>query len=298
MQHGADLVVVGDAIIDELALEDGAGERWPGGAGLNLAVGLSILGWPVTLVASVGDDPDGRWLGRHLRHQHVRLLRTPTLDFTGVATSRRVGAEPTYEFNPPMLRRRLRLTDRVRAVIAGATAVVVNSFPFDDADQAGDLADAVEACTGLRVVDPNPRERLISDVADYRGGFEQVAARCQVAKVSDEDLRLLYGEVEEGWAVDRLLTLGLSAVLLTTGAGGCQLFMATGVRAEEPAADAPGTVVDTLGAGDATLASFVGDCVQDGLVVDEALLRRRLRRAMLVAAWTCRHPGGTLQIPR
>ena len=49
------VVVVGDALIDELRDDHGVRE-FVGGAALNVAVGLAQLGVPATLVAKLGDD--------------------------------------------------------------------------------------------------------------------------------------------------------------------------------------------------------------------------------------------------
>ena len=52
------VVVVGDALIDELRDEAGVRE-FVGGAALNVAVGVSRLGVPASLIAMVGDDSAG-----------------------------------------------------------------------------------------------------------------------------------------------------------------------------------------------------------------------------------------------
>ena len=52
------VVVIGDALIDELRDDTGVKE-FVGGAALNVAVGLSRLGVPTTLIAMVGDDEAG-----------------------------------------------------------------------------------------------------------------------------------------------------------------------------------------------------------------------------------------------
>ena len=59
------VVVVGDALIDEL--RDNAGVReFVGGAALNVAVGLARLGVPTTLLAMVGDDSAGAHIRSYL----------------------------------------------------------------------------------------------------------------------------------------------------------------------------------------------------------------------------------------
>ncbi len=71
------VVVIGDALIDEL--RDDAGVReFVGGAALNVAVGLSRLGVPTTLVAMVGDDDAGAKIRSYLADHGVGLLPSPS----------------------------------------------------------------------------------------------------------------------------------------------------------------------------------------------------------------------------
>lgn len=59
------VVVIGDALIDELR-DDAGVKEFVGGAALNVAVGLSRLGVPTTLIAMVGDDEAGAKIRAYL----------------------------------------------------------------------------------------------------------------------------------------------------------------------------------------------------------------------------------------
>ena len=72
----ADVVVVGDALIDELRDERGVRE-FVGGAALNVAVGLSRLGHSAALIAMVGDDADGARVRTYLSTFGVTLIAAP-----------------------------------------------------------------------------------------------------------------------------------------------------------------------------------------------------------------------------
>src|SRR5262245_19730671 len=100
-------VSIGDGIIDAVELAPGNVENFPGGAALNLAVGLSRLGLATQLVTRFGLDRHGFLIERYLREEGVRIFNAPNVDFTGVAFSRRRNGEPTYEFTPEMYRRRI-----------------------------------------------------------------------------------------------------------------------------------------------------------------------------------------------
>ncbi|MBL8579090.1 MAG: hypothetical protein JNK47_17865 [Mesorhizobium sp.] len=290
------VVSIGDGIIDAVELTPGNVQRFPGGAALNLAVGIARLGLTSRFVTRYGLDRDGFLLERYLRQQGVQVLNPPNVDFTGVVSSGRLDGEPTYHFAPAMFRRRIAFTDKVLEAIESADAVVVNSFPFDDARQAEALVAAFARSAGLIVVDPNPRPNLITDLAAYRSGAELAIAAASLAKLSDEDAALLYGTSMEA-TVTHLFALGVDTVLLTHGSTGASVRTKAGLAASAPVASMPGAVIDTMGAGDATLATVIAFILGKGIPRDEIGWRACLVEAMQVAAATCRSPGGALAVP-
>lgn len=291
------VVSIGDGIIDAVELTPGAIERFPGGAALNLAVGVARLGLRSRFVTRFGLDREGFLLERTLRQEGVEILNPPNVDFTGVVLSTRDDGEPTYHFTPPMFRRRIFFTEAVRAAIAGADAVVVNSFPFDVPVQADALVSAFTEARGLVVVDPNPRANLIRDVPAYRAGAEKAVAVARMVKLSDEDIALLYGESPDA-VTARMFGLGAALVLLTHGSRGARLLTRDGLDVGVPIATGEGAVVDTMGAGDATLASVVAHVLRQGEPSGAEGWRACLKEAMRVAAATCAHAGGGLVLPR
>jgi len=292
----AGIVVIGDAIVDVLEDPDGSRSRHPGGAGLNTAVGLAILGHQVTQVAALGHDSDGEWLEDYLRQHGVHLLRCDEHATTGTATSRRVGGEPTYSFDDALLRRDLGVPAQALEPIRSAQAVVVTAFPFDDERQAASVCDALAVASGLRAVDPNPRPALLRDPDAFRDGLHRALAHADLAKLSEEDVGLLYAGSEAD-AISSIHAAGTPTVLLTRGSRGATLVREDGRRIDVEIAAMPGAVVDTLGAGDATLASFVGEVVRVGLHATDQQLREALDQAMRVAGATARQLGGRLQLP-
>jgi len=71
------VVVIGDALIDELRDDSGVRE-FVGGAALNVAVGLTRLGVPTTLIAMLGDDEAGAHIRAYLTDYGVELLASPS----------------------------------------------------------------------------------------------------------------------------------------------------------------------------------------------------------------------------
>lgn len=288
------VVVVGDALIDEL--RDAAGTQdFVGGAGLNVAVGLSRLGVPTTLIAMVGDDADGQRIRAFLDQYGVELLATPGLLGSSRATSDRTEGEPRYVFNAAARARRIVFGDDERLAIADARLVVVSCFPFDDDEQTAAFEDSVANPGRRLVLDPNPRAGMLHDAERFVSNFERLAATSLLCKVGDEDAQLLYG-VDLPQLVTRLRQVGAANVLATAGRSGASVSTSTGT-VSRPIADLPGPVVDTMGAGDATLAAVVHTLVTAGVPAGDAEWGRLLDDAMLIAAHTCRTHGALLQLP-
>jgi fructokinase len=288
------VVVVGDALIDELRDDNGVRE-FVGGAALNVAVGLTRLGVPATLIAMVGDDEPGSHIRSYLDDYGVELIATPSPLGTARAVSTRSGGgEPEYVFNDASQRRRIRFGDREREAMTDAALVVVSCFAFDDREQADELAEAIAAAGADVAIDPNPRSGMMRDKAEFVRGFEELAAGATLVKVGEDDAALLYDESLDALRA-RLVDLGVGAVLATQGASGATIE-AGDVVVTHPISSLPGPIVDTMGAGDAAFSAAVA-ALAAGAPSSEEEWAAVLASAMDVAAATCRFEGALLRTP-
>lgn len=285
-------VVIGDALIDEIRDAGGVREL-VGGAALNVAVGMRRLGVPVTLIAMVGADEAGDHIREYLVDHGVTLIDSPSpLGSSRAVVQKGRTGEPEYVFNEAAQRRSIRYGDDARAAIADAAIVAISCFPFDVPTETAALAEVLG--DAALAIDPNPRAGMLTDRAEFVRGFERLAARAVLVKVGADDAALLYdGDLDALRA--RLRRAGVPAVLATAGADGAALDTDAGI-VTAPIAQLPGRIVDTVGAGDATLAAVAAG-LRDGRPVDEAGWQALLDRAMLIAAATCRAEGGLLRTP-
>lgn len=285
-------VVIGDALIDEIRDASGVREL-VGGAALNVAVGLRRLGVETTLIAMVGDDEAGEHIREYLRDHGVRLIASPSpLGSSRAVVTRSPQGEPEYAFNDAARARSIRYGDEAREAISTADVVAISCFPFDVPAEVDALVDALR---DARVaVDPNPRTGMMSDREEFVRGFERLAADASLVKVGADDAALLYdGDIDALRA--RLRALGAGAVLATAGSDGAVIESDAGTF-RAPIATLPGPLVDTVGAGDATLAAVAARLSQ-GEPQTDAEWQQVLDRAMLIAAATCRAEGGLLRTP-
>ncbi|WP_353815150.1 carbohydrate kinase family protein [Agromyces sp. SYSU T00266] len=291
----ARITVVGDALIDELRDPTGSRE-FVGGAALNVAVGLALLGEDVTLVAMLGEDEPAARIRTFLADYGVRLVESPSALGTSRAVSdRSEGGEPRYVFNDAAQHRRLSFDDATRDALGTADLVVVSCYPFDDAQQVDALLDAVVEPERRLVVDGNPRAGMLHDREAFLAAFERVAAASLLVKAGDEDAELLAAEPLEAF-VRRLRSArpDRPAVLATAGRHGADVHHGD-LDVHADIVDLPGRVVDTMGAGDATLAAIVHHVARDGMPADRAAWEAALGEAMTIAAATVRHEGALLR---
>jgi fructokinase len=142
--------------------------------------------------------------------------------------------------------------------------------------------------------DINARPAVTGIGDDVVRSVEDVAGLADLVKASDEDLAVLYPEDSPERAVDRLLGLGPSAMIVTRGRKGATWY-ADGSRVDVPGLDVE--VADTIGAGD-TVAAAVLDALWEldalggrltGLAPEE--IEGVMRHAARAAAVTVSRPG-------
>jgi fructokinase len=289
------VVVIGDALIDEIHDDDDVRD-YVGGAALNVAVGLSRLGIRTSLIAMVGDDADGRTIREFLTRHDVTLVATTGPNGSSRGVSDRIDGEPFYVFNAAARARRVEFGPAERDAIAAADLVVVSCFPFDDVEQSDALFESVGDPRSRLVIDPNPRDSMMVSTERFRQTFDRLAPNTLLVKVGDDDAALLYGLTLPEFT-DRLLSSGVDTVIATAGRYGAEARTREGIGVLVPIAELPGPIVDTMGGGDATLASLIQTILVDGFPRDAGEWEAALTRAMVIAAATCRSEGALLQLP-
>jgi fructokinase len=147
--------------------------------------------------------------------------------------------------------------------------------------------------------DPNVRPGLLSDPAAGRAAVERGVRLAHIAKASREDVAWLYPDRTAPEAARLWLRLGATVVIVTDGADGADVFVATDPALHRPAPAV--TLGDTVGAGDAFTAGLLASLGWHGL--DSPALVGRCRPgdlasvvddAVMVAALACERPGADL----
>ncbi|MEU7924947.1 PfkB family carbohydrate kinase [Micromonospora sp. NPDC049107] len=296
-------VVLGEALVDLLD-SDVDGERVYrqaiGGGPLNVAVGVTRLGGAAQFVGSLGDDVLGQRIRDFLSGVGVGLAGAVTVSApTTLAVVTYAGPEPDFHFyGEPRSYGLLGPDDVDLALTEGADVLYCGSIVLLEPGTLAAARRAWSFATGLRVLDPNVRPRLL-DGPVALDGLRQVvaefAAGAHLVKLSSADAGLLYpGEPVEGVAA-YLRELGASTVVVTLGAAGAVLAAAGAdpVRVPAPKVDA----VDATGAGDSVMAALIADLLRDGEPADPTGWVDSVAFALRVAGLVCESPGGATAMP-
>jgi fructokinase len=289
------VLVAGESLVDVVVGPDGdVLEVTPGGAPLNVAVGLARLGVATYLLTTYGDDEHGGLVARHVQESGVRLhpgsrTSAPTSVARALLDARR---QATYEFeltwDPPAAE----LPPDCGAVHVGSLGTLVEP----GAAQVAALAARARAAGLVVSYDPNVRPAMLTGVADPWADVRRHAAAAAVVKLSDEDAEHLQPGRPLDEVVDELLAgEATRLVVVTRGEQGLRLATdRSRLDVPAPAVD----VVDTVGAGDACMSGLLA-ALHDRDLLDvrtlDGLRRDDLEQvgatAAEVAAVTCSRRG-------
>ena len=278
----AEVVCLGEALIDFVALESGVGVgeasgfvKAPGGAPANVAVGVAKLGRSSAFLGKVGDDPFGRFLAQTFAEAGVDTsgmvfdpYHRTGLAFVSLATNgerdfcffRNPSADMTY--TPEELDH-----DRITAgkifhygsiTLIEEPARTTTLAAIETARQAGLLLS----------YDPNLRPPLWSDLAIARNGILEAMPFADMVKVSEEELAFLMGseamlptsevpEAETAGYAKRLLQRfpNITLLAVTRGHRGSAWWRRDGLHGSSEGRTVQ--AVDTTGAGDGFVAGLL-----------------------------------------
>jgi fructokinase len=297
------VVVCGEGLIDMMPAQCGGSQGFvprPGGAPLNVAVGLARLGVPVAFLGRLSKDRFGRRVVQHLHENSVELryLREGPEVSSLAFVHQEPGQEAQYVFySENSADRNLLPADLPDTFEDDVSAIHFGSISLMVEPSASTLEQCMrrEHAARLITLDPNVRAQLIADADGYRRRLDGWVRLADLVKVSRADLQWLYPELSIDQVVQHWRGLGARVVVVTLGADGAVAF-GQGAMATQPAF--PVNVVDTVGAGDAFMAGALAWLYRASLLHRTALngittgeLTALLSFANRVSAFTCTRVG-------
>jgi fructoselysine 6-kinase len=260
------LVTVGDNCLDVYLTKD---FMTVGGNALNVAVQWRRLGWPARYFGAVGNDPEG----------DIVLAEITRFGLSADDVERRPGGTAVTL---------LREEAGDRKFLLESFGVGENYMPAPRLYQEITTADWLHLGTNAN---PDLVRRLVAERMPFSIDVSTAHLALPLARVP---LVFASGPEDENEPVEPLLGAlrhaGAQQVILTCGRRGAFFHDGDAIR---HVAAVPVEVVDTCGAGDSFIASFLV-----ALIGEKRLPAEALDRAAADAARTCLHLGGFPQQPR
>jgi fructokinase len=274
------LTCMGEILIDFFPIEEHGqtvGFRmFPGGAPMNVAIGLARLGQPTAFVSKVSTDYFGRFLRHYLEAEQVNtrfLMSDPalsTLAFVAVENN-----EPTFTFYGEGAADTLLSVDDLPPEFFEQTRVLqIGGISLLRGTTPNTILAAVERMHGRALIafDPNIRPALVEDGASYRALLDKLFGMADLIKISAVDLDWLMPGKALNEAAAEVAGRGAALVVVTRGAHGAMALRSTDGAPE--IFEAPGfrvTVADTVGAGDAFNSGLLAALAEQGALTRAAL---------------------------
>lgn len=275
----------------------------PGGSPMNVAIGLARMGHRAAFLSGVSRDFLGAQLQAHLAKSGVdtSYLQQHDAPTTLAFVQRQADGSAQYSFygngaadRQVSLAPLAALPAEIRAIHLGSYCAVVEPVAFA-------LLNLVRRERGSRLIayDPNVRLNVEPSRETWKARIDELAAEVHLLKLSDEDVRHLYGNEDPAKLAARWLDLGTKLVVMTRGENGLQAWM-RGHSVSIPGVPAK-PLVDTVGAGDTVQAAMLSHLADTGRLSAEGLaslsaaeLETMLGFAARAASVTCSRRGADL----
>jgi len=303
-------LVCGEALFDVFSETEADGpasqvnyKAIAGGSPFNVAVGLRRLGVESALFAGLSTDYLGRRLQQVLLNEGVSTQYLLDFDAPTTLAMVAVGANgsPHYSFRGEGCADRQLSPAHLPALGPEVRGLHFGSFSLVVQPIADTLLALVQRESGKRLIslDPNVRLNPQPDIDLWRSRIATLVQYADLIKVSDEDLGLLYPELEPQAVIDGWLKHRCQLVFLTRGGQGATVFSRRHGSWSMPAC--PVKIADTVGAGDTFQAALITwlteqqlDSVEGLNTLSREQISSMLDFAIRAAAMTCAKTGPDL----
>lgn len=274
------LLAIGEALIDFIpdktacSFDEVTGfTPCVGGAPANVCGAFTKLGGRSRMITQLGDDPFGHKIVNELAGYGIDtscVLMTKDANTALAFVSLGADGDRTFSFYRKPSADMLLSDEQVEAAwfdecyALHFCSVSLGEFPMRDAhERAITLARENGAIISF---DPNLRFPLWENKDDLKAAVECFLPACDVVKISDEELEFITGKTKIEDALPGLFAQGIRLVIYTCGSEGAYAF-----TEKASAFSKAGKVkaVDTTGAGDGFIGSFLWKLQQKGIAEEQ-----------------------------
>ena len=305
------VVAIGELLIDFVPQQKGCAldevthfERVAGGAPANVATAVARLGNPAAMISQVGEDAFGTHI---LKVLHANGVDTQWVFRTGRANTGlafvsldATGNREFSFFRNPSADLFLDQEQVMDAMFADCAVLHFCSVDLVDWPVKAAHRRAIELAKQAGAIisfDPNVRLPLWSSPEACQAAIREFLPYADLVKLSDDEIEFVTGCTDEREAAQKLFGMGCRLVLITRGANGSAVYtpqtQAFGRTISVP-------VVDTTGAGDSFIGSFLYQLTRDGVTagalanLNEAQLTAYLEFSAQYASLTVQHKGAVM----
>lgn len=294
------LLAIGEALIDFIPEESGKElknvcgfQPKVGGAPANVCGAFVKLGGEGAMITQLGDDPFGDKIVDELVSSgidcgYVKRTKEANTSLAFVALKEDGNREFSF-YRKPGADMLLKAEDVKAEWFEGAYAlhfcsVSLGDFPMKEAHRKA-IQCALEA-GALVSFDPNLRFALWDDHEALRNVIREFMPMAHVLKISDEELEFITGKSDVKEALPELFAGNTKLVIYTKGSEGAECYTkaASGFAASQKV-----KAVDTTGAGDGFIGSFLYCMAEDGITAEniEELGKEKMEEYLVFANKFC-----------
>ena len=254
----------------EVLWDDFPSGRLPGGAPMNVAIGLQNLGLPTVMISRVGQDVLGDEIKSFLQSKNctTQWIQTEIQHGTGIV---KVHASETgenhYEIVQPIAWDFIQCSNETLDLVKNAHAIVFGTLACRDIVSRNTLLELLKVAS-LKVYDVNFRPPFYDQIL-----VETLLSQADIVKMNDDELKIIsswyyISLAEEATQMTFIKNkFHLKMLIVTRGANGAICLDNTGFHESK---GFKVQVQDTVGSGDAFLAGFLKNHYQ-GNPPDKAL---------------------------
>jgi fructokinase len=306
------VICIGEVLFDLISDEPGvpleAVRSWtpyPGGAPANVACGLSKLGIQTAFIGSVGQDAMGAELSETLRSHPINLSGLqliPGYPTRSVLVTRSVQGDRSFaafgddRSTESFADTQLSAHHLPKELFTPDSYLVTGTLGLAASGSAKAIYSAIEFVKeqgGTIVTDLNWRPVFWPEPNAAQPLILDLLTRTDIFKLTDEEAQLFF-QTEDPQEIQSRYP-NLKAVLLTQGEKGCKYWI-SGNMGEMPAFEMD--VEDTTGAGDAFLAGFLSQYIENPQgFTDRRLTELAIRYASAAGALTTLKRGAIVALP-
>ncbi len=301
------LISIGEALIDQVKQGVKLIGKFAGGAPANVASMVANLGQKSLLISKVGDDEEGKLILQTLQAKGVDVSQvkvTDAHDTTIAKVQVDKKGQRTFTFDRRNAADLFLMKEEIDPSLFEANDILhfgsVNLVPSLSRKAHEFAIDIAKKNSLIISFDPNLRFNLWPSPIALRETVKEFMVGVDILKVTEEELNFIFPDMTLEAAIEKVFQAKVTWLILSKGDQGLALY-----QAKQKPILIKGSkikVVDTTGAGDALIGSFIAKILQAGIVktkLSSSALKMKdfANFANEVAALSCTKSGAIESFP-